>query len=99
MTVITFFAPPPLLEAEAVYFWRMARNLHDARRVGNDAAASEYVEALEILGDVDDYVAIRAAARRSLEPLPSGTPSVVLKFPTPVAPRRRQPAPKVRRRA
>jgi hypothetical protein len=104
MAVITFFAPPPLLEAEATYFWRMARSLRDARRAGNDALASEYVEALEILVDVDDHAAIRAAARRSLEPLPSGTPSVILKFPGALAARRGrrhepQPKRKARRRA
>lgn len=101
MAVITLTDTPPPLEAEAAYFWRMARGLRAARRAGNRALASEYAETLEILADVDDHAAIRDAARRSLELLPSGTPSVVLKFPIALAPcrvRRHEPQPKRRAR-
>ena len=109
MAVINLFAPKRSntltpLEAGAAYFWRMARSMHDARRVGNNALASEYCEAIELVSGADDHAAIRTAARRSREPLPSGTPSVILKFPAPMAPRRGRrhqpkPTPKVRRRA
>jgi len=93
MTVTTPFAPKRSntltpLEAGAAYFWRMARGLHDARRAGNEALASECAEAIELVSGADDHAAIRTAARRSWEPLPSGTPSVILKFPDALAPRR-----------
>jgi hypothetical protein len=109
MAVINLFAPKRSstltpLEAGAEYFWRMARGLHDARRAGNEALASECAEAIELVSGADDHAAIRTAARRSREPLPSGTPSVVLKFPAAPAPRRGrrhepQPKRKARRRA
>ena len=109
MAVINLFAPKRLntltpLEAGAAYFWRMARGMHNARRAGNEALASECCEAIELVLGADDHVAIRTAARRSREPLPSGTPSVVLKFPVAPAPRRGrrhvpQAARKARRRA
>jgi hypothetical protein len=109
MAVINLFAPKRLntltpLEAGAAYFWRMAHRLHDARRAGNEALASECCEAIELVSGADDHAAIRTAAHRSLAPLPSGTTSVILKFPVALAPRRGrrhvlQPTRKARRRA
>jgi hypothetical protein len=66
--------------------------------------AGECAEAIELVSGADDHAAIRTAAHRSLAPLPSGTTSVILKFPVALAPRRgrrHQPKPtlKVRRRA
>jgi hypothetical protein len=101
MTVNTFNTPSPI-EVEAAYFWLMARRMRDARRGGNDALASEYIEALELVADMGDHAAARTAAQRSLAPLPAWVPSVVLKFPVGPAPRRReapQPKRKTPRRA
>jgi hypothetical protein len=103
MAVTTPFAPTPL-EAGAAYFWRMARGLHDARRAGNEALASECAEAIELVVSTHDYAALRTAAFRSLDPLPLWTSPVILKFPVAPAPRRGrrhvpQAARKARRRA
>jgi hypothetical protein len=107
MAAITPFSPKRLdaatpLEAGAAYFWRMARGMHDARRAGNEALASECAEALELVVSTDDYAALRTAAFRALDPLPLETSPVILKFPVAPAPRcgrRRQSTAKVRRRA
>jgi hypothetical protein len=53
-----------------------------------------------LLADTDDHAAVRAAAHRSLVPLPAWVPSVVLKFPAKPTPHRgRQHAPQPKRKA
>ncbi len=78
----TIVSPTPTLEAAAAYFWSMAHGMNTARRSGNGALASEYAEALELVSCMDDRAVIWVAAHRALASRPTGTPAVVLQFPS-----------------